>query len=97
MGVMTVCVPIGLVLVGTRGRGLNMLAIFGSFHIWGISLVIVAGICGAVLGADRAATLFGYFWETEEPKRPEITAALWLAVIGIAVASYFIFGKHHSL
>jgi hypothetical protein len=97
MAFMAVCVPIAAMLLITKGRGLDILRIFGSFHIWGITLIVVAGIVGAALGVDRATTLFGHLWGTEEPKRDGVTLSLWIVLIGIGLASYWMFGRHHAL
>lgn len=97
MGVMAICVPVGLFVLGTRGRGIKMLAIFGTFHIWGTALVIVAGVVGAALGNDRVMALYGHLWGTEEPSRPGLTFALWVALVGIGFCSCLMFGRHHVL
>ncbi len=97
MAIMTVFAPIIVMLVITKGRGLDLLRIFGSFHVWGMALVIFAGVTGAVLGIDRATTLFGHLWGTEEPKREGVTLALWAVLAGIGLASYWMFGMHRAL
>jgi hypothetical protein len=96
MGVTAVVAPIGVVVL-SRGRGLSMLGVFGTFHYWGISLIVIAGILGASLGANRVTTLFGHLWGTEEPQDIRMTLSLWIAVMGIGYASYWILGRHHVL
>ena len=96
MAIMTICVPIGMVIL-SRGHGLNMLIMFGSFHIWGLSLIVVSGIVGTILGTDRTMIIFGHLWGTELPKKPGITLLLWATLVGIAATSYWVFTSHHSL
>ena len=94
MAIMTIFVPIGVVIY-SRGHGLILLAMFGSFHIWGLSLIVVAGMTGAGLGADRATLVFAHLWGTETPRRLGVTLALWLALIAIGLVSYWMFSAHH--
>jgi hypothetical protein len=96
MAVMALCIPIG-VFVLSRGRGLEMLSLFGSFHIWGMSLIIIAGFAGAALGTDSTLVLYGHLWATEEPKKPALTFTLWMAILTLALCSYWMFDRHHVL
>lgn len=96
MAVMTVCVPLGVLVLG-HGRGLNLsVGVFKAFHAWGIGLIAVSGIAGALLGTERITTILGQLWGTERPERPGVTLLLWAAVIGIGAVSYLMFGEHHG-
>lgn len=96
MAIMTVCVPLGVLVLG-RGRGLNLsVGVFNAFHAWGIGLIAVSGIAGALLGTDRITTILGHLWGTERSERPGVTLLLWAVVIGIGAVSYLMFGKHHG-
>lgn len=96
MAIMALGIPIVLAVL-SRGRGLEILGVFGTFHTWGAAVVAVAGLAGVALGSERVVVLFAHLWGTERPQKIWLTLSLWTAVIGIAGVSYWFFGQHHAL
>jgi len=101
VGVMILLGPIVAFFVtglrGTYPSGMStVFEVYSTGLVWAPALVGAAAIAGAALGTRRVASLFGYLWGTEEPRRPFLTAALWLAVVGIGGLSVVISG-HHAL
>jgi hypothetical protein len=94
MGIMAICVPIAIAVL-SKGRGLTMLTVFSTFHIWGATLMLASGIIGMVLGAEKTTSIFAHLWGTESPRRLEITVILWFALFAIGGFSYWLFAMHH--
>jgi hypothetical protein len=102
VAVMIVLGPlVAFFVTGLRGMYVSgMSSIFEVYSmglIWAPVLMAVSAIAGAILGTRRVVSMFGYLWGTEEPKRPFVTAALWLAVVGIGVLSVVVTSAHHAL
>lgn len=91
MAVMALVVPVSLAVL-SRGRGLELLGVFGTFHVWGMAVVVFAGVVGLVLGSARVAVLFGHLWGTEQPRRIGVTLSLWGTLLLVAFISNSLFG-----
>lgn len=96
MMIMALCFPIFLAVL-SRGRGLEILGAFGTFHTWGATVSGVAALVGFALGIERVVVLFGHLWGTARPQRPAFTLFLWSTLIGVASVSYWFFGSHQAL
>ena len=96
MAIMALGVPIFLAVL-SRGRGLEILGAFGTFHTRGGAVILVAGLVGAALGSERVIVLFAHLWGTEQPRQPAFTFALWVVLISIGGVSYWLFGMHRRL
>lgn len=96
MALMAVVVPL-LILVLGRGRGLEMLGIFGAFYLWGSGLVVFAFASGLVLGIERTTEVLAHLWGTAKPRAPAVSIGLWLLLLAVAASSYWILGTLHAL
>jgi hypothetical protein len=96
VAVMAIGTPIALAVL-SRGRGLEILGVFSTFHTWGSAVVAVGWFIGFALGSERTIVLFAHLWGTERPKQGWITLALWAALIGVAGISYWMFDRLHAI
>lgn len=72
----------------TVGR---LFQVYGASYAWGPVVVLFAFATGFVLGTKRVTEVLGYLWYTAEPRRPGVTLTLWVVLVGIGVAAYWIF------
>jgi hypothetical protein len=90
IAVMAIGTPIALAVL-SRGRGLEILGVFSTFHTWGSAVIVVVFLVGFLLGSERAIVLFAHLWGTARPKQVLVTLSLWAALVGIAGISYWLF------
>ncbi|MFC5475099.1 hypothetical protein [Paraherbaspirillum soli] len=87
--VMACCAPVAILVFG-RGHGVGIIDSYRTFHIWGTSVSVVAGVVGFALGADRTIILFSHFWGTGHSNSVRFTLFLWGALIGVGLISYWL-------
>lgn len=86
VGITLLALPVA-VLILTRGRGIEFLAVFGNFHIWAIVVVALAALCGFFSGSERSTELLAHFWGTARPNHLWLTVGMWVVVAGIALVT----------
>ncbi len=80
------------ILILMRGRGLELLQVFGHFHVWATAVLALAGLCGFIAGSEQSSELLAHFWGTSKPRRPGITLGMWAAVVVVALLTNVLLG-----
>lgn len=93
MAITAIAVPVG-VRVLSRGRGWELLGLFGQFHVWAFFVVACAAFAGFCLGNERTTVFFAHLWFTEQPRKLPISLCLWAALAITALVSHWLFGKN---
>jgi len=89
MGVTAIAVPVVMLIV-SRGRVFEFGNVFVGFHIWAISVVVLAGLLGICTGSKRAVELLGHLWGTAQPRNLGLTLLLWGVIVAIGLTSHWL-------